>query len=98
MVNVAGFNVYPREIEEVLYTHPKIAEAAVVGTIHDGLRGEVPKAFIVLREGEKMTKEEVITYCQERIANYKVPRYVEFRKSLPKTPTGKVLKRALRET
>ncbi|MCK4436336.1 long-chain fatty acid--CoA ligase [bacterium] len=97
MVNVAGFNVYPREIEEVLYTHPKIAEAAVIGVIHDGLRGEVPKAFIVLREGERMTKEEVITYCQERIADYKVPGYVEFRESLPKTPTGKILKRALRE-
>ena len=97
MVNVAGFNVYPREIEEVLYTHPKIAEAAVIGVIHDGLRGEMPKAFIVLREGEEMTKEEVITYCQERIADYKVPGYVEFRESLPKTPTGKILKRALRE-
>lgn len=96
MVNVAGFNVYPREIEEVLYTHPKIAEAAVVGIIHNGLRGEVPKAFIILREGEKMSKEEVINYCQDKIANYKVPRYVEFRESLPMTPTGKVLKRALR--
>jgi long-chain acyl-CoA synthetase len=95
MVNVAGFNVYPREIEEILYTHPKIAEAAVVGVVHDGLRGEVPKAFVVLREGEKMSKEEVVNYCQSKIADYKVPHYVEFRKNLPRTPTGKVLKRAL---
>ncbi|NOX96488.1 MAG: long-chain fatty acid--CoA ligase [Nitrospirae bacterium] len=96
MVNVAGFNVYPREIEDVLYTHPKIAEAAVVGVLHDGLRGEVPKAFVVLREGEEMSREEVISYCQSKIANYKVPRYVEFRKDFPRTPIGKVLKRALR--
>ncbi len=97
MVNVAGLNVYPREIEDVLYSHPKIVDAAVVGILHNGLRGEVPKAFITLREGEELTEREVIRFCQEQLASYKVPRYVEFRKELPKTPTGKILKRALRE-
>ncbi len=96
MIIVAGFNVYPREVEEVLYSHPKIAEASLVGVRDGGLRGEVPKAFIVLKEGMEMTREEVISYCRKRLADYKVPKHVEFRETLPKTPTGKILKRALR--
>ena len=96
MVNVAGFNVYPREIEEVLNSHPKISEAAVIAVADAGLKGEIPKAFVVLKEGNQMTKREVITCCREKLADFKVPKYVEFRESLPKTPTGKVLKKALR--
>lgn len=91
----AGYNIYPREIDEVLHTHPKIKEAVAVGIPH-GTRGEVVKAYVVLEEGEKMTKNEVIAFCRNKLANYKVPRLVEFRDSLPKTMVGKVLRRALR--
>jgi len=96
MLLVRGINVYPREIEEVLYAHPKVAECAVIG-VKDEHRGEVPKAFIVLKEGASATEGEIKQYCTERLAKYKIPRYVEFRKSLPKTPTGKILKRKLNE-
>ncbi len=91
----AGYNIYPREIDEVLHQHPKIREAVAVGITH-GTRGEVIKAYIVLEEGEKLTKSEVIAYCRSKLAGYKVPRLVEFRDSLPKTMVGKVLRRALR--
>ncbi|MES9994690.1 AMP-binding protein [Desulfovibrio aminophilus] len=91
----AGYNIYPREIDEVLHSHPKIKEAVAVGIPH-GTRGEVVKVFVVLEDGEKMTKSEVIAFCRGKLANYKVPRLVEFRTSLPKTMVGKVLRRALR--
>jgi len=94
MVNVRGFNVYPREIEEVLYQNTKIKEAAVIG-IADTHKGEVPKAFVVLKEGEKAAEHEIIQYLRDRLASYKIPKYVEFRNSLPKNTTGKVLKRVL---
>ncbi|KNZ69992.1 o-succinylbenzoate--CoA ligase [Thermincola ferriacetica] len=94
LVIVGGLNVYPREIEEVLYTNPKVAEAAVVG-VADDLRGEIVKAFVVLKEGETATERELIKYCQERLANYKLPKVVEFRDALPKNSTGKILKREL---
>ncbi|GAB4272230.1 long-chain-fatty-acid--CoA ligase [Thermincola ferriacetica] len=94
LVIVGGLNVYPREIEEVLYTNPKVAEAAVVGVAND-LRGEIVKAFVVLKEGETATERELIKYCQERLANYKLPKVVEFRDALPKNSTGKILKREL---
>jgi long-chain acyl-CoA synthetase len=95
MLLVRGINVYPREIEEVLLSHPQIVECAVIG-VKDEQRGEVPKAFIVLKEGTALTEREIRRYCMERLARYKIPRYIEFRKSLPKTPTGKILKRELR--
>lgn len=91
----AGYNIYPREIDEVLHAHPKIKEAVAVGIEH-GTRGEVVKAYVVLEEGEKMTKSEVIAFCRSKLAHYKVPRLVEFRESLPKTMVGKVLRRALK--
>ncbi|GAV25492.1 long-chain fatty acid--CoA ligase [Carboxydothermus islandicus] len=91
-----GYNIYPREVEEVLYEHPKVKEAVVIG-VPDEYRGEVVKAFIVLKENETATPEEIIKYCQEKLAKYKVPKYVEFRTELPKTTVGKVLRRALRE-
>ncbi len=96
MVLVGGYNVYPREVDEVLLEHPKIVEAVSVG-INDGMRGEVLKAYVVVREGEELTKAEIIAWCRSKLASYKVPRLVEFRDELPKTIVGKVLRRALRE-
>ncbi len=90
-----GFNVYPREIEEVLYGHPAVAEVAVIGVAHPS-HGEEVKAVIALKAGSAVTAEEVIAYCKERLAAYKYPRIVEFRDALPKGPTGKILKRELR--
>lgn len=97
MILVDGFNVYPREVDEVLLAHPKIAEAATVGVPHK-LRGEIVKSFIVLKPGEKMTVEEVKDFCRNKLAAYKLPRRIEFcSSSLPKSAMGKVLHRVLRE-
>lgn len=96
MLIIGGLNVYPREVEECLYQHPAVAEAAVIG-VRDALRGEIPKAFIVLRPGRKATPREFITFCRERLANYKCPRQVALVESLPKTVTGKIDKKQLRE-
>lgn len=95
MVIRGGFNVYPREIEEVLYAHPDIIEAAVIGIAHER-HGEEVKAIVVSRPGATLSAEQVIQYCKERLAAYKYPRIVEFRDTLPKGPTGKILKRELR--
>lgn len=94
MIIRGGENIYPKEIEEVLYKNPKIAEAAVCGTPHD-FYGEEVKAFVVLKEGETMTQEELVKYCKERLADYKCPKTAEFMKEFPKTPTGKIQKRKL---
>lgn len=94
MINVGGMNVYPREIEEQLYKHPKIKEAAVVAT-KDELRGEIPKAVIVLKEGETADEREIKKYCLQYFANYKVPKLVEFLDELPKNATGKIDKKSL---
>ena len=95
MLIVRGLNVYPREIEGVLYLHPRVAEAAVVG-IKDELRGEAPIGYVALKEGEDVEEAELIRFLRERLASYKVPRTIKFRDSLPKTSTGKILKRALK--
>lgn len=95
MIIRGGFNVYPREIEEVLYGHPAVLEAAVIGVAHES-HGEEVKAVLALKPGQKATAEEIIGYCKEKLAAYKYPRIVEFRDSLPKTATGKILKRELR--
>jgi long-chain acyl-CoA synthetase len=96
MINVGGFNVWPREVEEVLFEHPAVRECGVIG-VPDPLYGETVKAYVVLREGAlETTPDELITYCAERMAVYKVPREVEFIAALPKSPTGKILKRELR--
>ena len=95
MVIVAGYNVYPREVDEVLLEHPLIHEAVAVG-INDPARGESLKAYVVLQPGATLTRAEVIAWCRAKLAGYKVPRHVEFRDSLPKTIVGKVLRRALR--
>lgn len=96
MVVSGGENIYPREIEEVLYRHPKIQDVAVIG-IPDPLWGESVKAFVVLKEGESMKEEEVIQYCKDHLASYKKPKWVEFVKDLPRNPSGKVLKNELRK-
>lgn len=96
MIIRGGENIYPREIEEVLYSHPDVSLATVIG-VRDKLYGELPKAFIVLKEGKSVTEEQIIDYCKKNLANFKVPKYVEFRDDLPKTPTGKIMKQPLRE-
>ena len=95
MIIAGGFNIYPRDIDEVLYEHPKIADAVTIG-IPDTYRGETVKVFVVVKPGETLSEEEVIAHCRQRLARYKVPRHVEFRQELPKTIVGKVLRKELR--
>jgi long-chain acyl-CoA synthetase len=95
MIIAGGYNIYPREVEEVLWEFPKIMEAAVIG-VPDSYRGETVKAFVVLQPGVSATADEIIAFCRERLAAYKVPRLVVFRDSLPKSGVGKYLRRALR--
>jgi len=95
MINVSGFKVYPREVEEVLFAHPAVREAAVLG-LPDAVKGEVVRACVVLRDGQDASADELIALCRERIAPYKVPAVVEFLSALPKSPTGKILKKELR--
>ncbi len=96
MIISQGFNVYPREIEEVLHGHPKIADVAAIGVPH-ATRGEVVKVFIVTKPGQTLTRQEVQSFCKEKLAGYKTPKSVEFRTDLPKTLVGKVLRRVLRQ-
>ncbi|BBO92378.1 long-chain-fatty-acid--CoA ligase [Desulfosarcina ovata] len=95
MILSSGYNVYPRDIEEVFFEHPKVMEASVIGLPH-AKRGELIKVFVVLKEGKTATAEELMTYCQGKLAKYKWPAEIEFRKELPKTNVGKVLKKDLR--
>jgi long-chain acyl-CoA synthetase len=96
MILSGGFNVYPRDVEEVLYLHPKVREAAVIG-IPDAFQGERVKAFVVPHGGEHPSADEIIAFCRKHLVAYKVPMQVEFRDSLPKTLIGKVLRRVLME-
>ena len=96
MVIAGGYNIYPVELDNVLFDHPKILEACTVG-IPDEYRGETIKAFIVVKEGETLTEEEVTAYCKENLAAYKVPKLIEFMDDLPKTAVGKILRRELRD-
>jgi long-chain acyl-CoA synthetase len=96
MVIVSGYKVWPREVEDVLFQHPAVAEAAVVGAA-DEYRGEIPVAYVVARAGEVLGEDEVIAHCRERLAAYKAPRRVVFVEEIPKTQTGKALRRELRE-
>jgi len=96
MILSGGANIYPREIEDVLYSHPAVLQAAVIGVPHE-VWGETVKAILVLREGAQATEGEIIEYCRQLLAEYKKPRMVEFRRSLPMNPSGKILKRELRE-
>ncbi|WP_281884870.1 long-chain fatty acid--CoA ligase [Paenibacillus sp. YYML68] len=96
LIIAGGFNIYPREVEEVLYEHPDVAEAVVAGVV-DSYRGETVKAYIVLRQGATVDAAHVSAWCRERLAAYKVPKLYEFRESLPKSMVGKVLRRKLVE-
>lgn len=96
MIISGGYNVYPRDVEEVLYQHPAVLDAAVAGVPHE-YYGEMVKAYVVLKEGASVTEDELIQFCKENLASYKAPKQVEFRKELPKTLVGKVLRRVLIE-
>jgi len=97
LIIAGGFNIYPREVEDVLYEHPAVKEAAVVG-VEDPYRGETVRAYVVLKEGQTATPDQLEAFCRERLASYKVPRQFVFLDELPKTLVGKVLRRALRES
>jgi long-chain acyl-CoA synthetase len=96
MIIAGGYNIYPREIDEVLYQHPDIVDACSIG-VPDAYRGETVKAFVVPRADVALTEENVIAFCRQKLAAYKTPKIVEFRKALPKSAVGKILRRALRE-
>jgi long-chain acyl-CoA synthetase len=94
MIKTKGENVYPRDIEEVLFRHPKVKDAVVVG-VPEEFMGEMIKAYVVLRDGETATEDEIVEYCGRELAKFKVPKTVEFRQELPRTMVGKVLRRVL---
>ncbi|NLJ72862.1 MAG: long-chain fatty acid--CoA ligase [Syntrophomonadaceae bacterium] len=96
MILCSGFNVFCREIDEVLYTHPKVLDACAIG-IPDEKRGETPKVFVILKAGEEMTEDEVKSHCRESLAPYKVPTHVEFIDELPRTSVGKPMRNALKQ-
>jgi long-chain acyl-CoA synthetase len=96
MINSAGFKIWPREVEEALYQHEAVKECAVAG-VPDPLTGEQARAWIILRQGATWNSEDALAYCRERMAAYKVPRSVVFVEELPKSSTGKILKRVLRD-
>jgi long-chain acyl-CoA synthetase len=96
MINASGYKVWPREVEDVLYAHDAVLEAAVVGVPHE-YRGETVKAFVSLRPGQNVDADALIAFCKERMAAYKYPREIEFVEELPKTASGKVLRRELRD-
>jgi long-chain acyl-CoA synthetase len=97
ILGTGGFNIYPREVEDVLYEHPKVLEAAVAGVPVGREKGERVKAYVVLKKGETASEDEIIEFCRENLAYYKVPKYIEFRAELPKTMVGKILRRVLVE-
>ncbi len=96
MIIAGGYNIYPRDIDEVLYEHPKVAEGCAIG-VPDPYRGETVKVFVVLKEGQTATEEEIIKFCKEKLAAYKVPKLVEFVPTLPKSAVGKILRKELRQ-
>jgi long-chain acyl-CoA synthetase len=96
MIIAGGYNIYPLELDDVLFDHPKILEACCIG-VPDAYRGETVKAFIVVKEGESLGEEEVIQYCRDKLAPYKVPKLVEFIGELPKSAVGKILRRKLKD-
>ena len=95
MIVASGFKIWPREVEDILYLHPAVREAAVIG-VPDPYRGENVKAFVALKDGYAADADGIIRFCRERISAYKAPREVEFIDELPKTATGKFMRRALR--
>jgi long-chain acyl-CoA synthetase len=96
MILVGGFNVYPRDIEDILYQHPKVQLVAVVG-VPDDKSGEAVKAFIQVKPGEQVTEQEIREFCKQNMAGYKRPKFIDFRDDIPVSPVGKVLRRVLRD-
>lgn len=96
MIIASGYNVYPREIDEILFQHPKILEACTIG-VADAYRGETVKAYVVVKPEETITAEEVIQFCREKLAAYKAPKMVEFIDALPKSAVGKILRKEVKE-
>ncbi len=96
VIIAGGFNIYPKEIDEVLFSHPKILEACTIG-VPDSYRGETVKAFVVVRSGESLTAAEIFDFCREKLSAYKVPKRIEFMDDLPKSAVGKILRRELRD-
>jgi long-chain acyl-CoA synthetase len=96
MIIRGGENIYPREIDEALYQHPKVKDAATIGVPNE-LFGEEVKSFVVLKDGESTTEEEMIAYCRQHLADFKCPKTIAFLEDIPKGPTGKLLKKSLRE-
>jgi acyl-CoA synthetase (AMP-forming)/AMP-acid ligase II len=96
LVIVGGENIYPAEIEDALLQNPKVADVGVIGYPHEKW-GEAVKAIVVVKQGEKLNEQELIAWCQGRIGKFKIPKKVVFADSIPRTPTGKILKRVLRE-
>jgi long-chain acyl-CoA synthetase len=96
LIIVSGLNVYPREVEEALFEHPRVAEAAVIGE-PDKLRGEVVVAYVALKEGEDIHHKELLRFLKSRIAQYKLPRRINIVDALPRNSSGKVMKRMLKE-
>ena len=97
LIKMSGYQVWPREIEEVLAAHPSVAEVGVAGVV-DEVKGEAVKAWVVLRSGHSIAESDLRAFCREKLAPYKVPSRIEFRSELPKTMVGKVLRRALRDS
>jgi long-chain acyl-CoA synthetase len=96
MIIAGGYNIFPREVDEILFEHPKVLEACTIG-VPDRYRGETVKSFVVAKPGESLTEEEIVKYCQDRLAAYKVPKKIEFLESLPKSAIGKILRREIKE-
>ena len=96
MIVASGYNVYPNEIDDILFSHPKILEACTVG-VPDEYRGETVKSYIVTRPGETLTEGDIKSFCREKLAAYKVPRLIEFIDELPKSTVGKILRKDLRD-
>jgi long-chain acyl-CoA synthetase len=96
MIIAGGYNIYPAELDDVLMSHPKVLEACTIGIPHD-YRGETVKAFIVTKSGEALTEEDVVSYCKNNLAAYKVPKLIEFIDELPKSAVGKILRRKLKD-
>lgn len=96
MIIVGGFNVYPREVEEVLYEHPEVVECAVIG-VPDEDFGEQVQAYVVVKQGSDLNEEDLLAYCQQHLVKYKVPSVIHFSEELPKNATGKILRRSLRD-
>lgn len=96
MIIAGGYNIYPVELDNVLFEHPKILEACTIG-VSDAYRGETVKAFVVVKQGETLSEQEVIDFCKERLAPYKVPKIIAFIDELPKSAVGKILRRKLKD-